>query len=101
MPSSSPKAKSINWKAKSAFVAAADGEEWDQRSQAYDDDWKASYCAEFRRFAKERGWNHENIESGWLEDSPSQALHHYPTGSDPAECARLDVVECEDPMNVE
>ena len=35
----------INWKARAAAVAAADGDEWDRLSEAYDEDWIAAYRA--------------------------------------------------------
>lgn len=86
----------IDWKARRAEVAAADGDEWDRLSDAYDADWQAAYCAEFRRYATERGWSKENIESGWLDSGmPQHAMESYAPGADPATCARDDVLECE------
>jgi len=83
------------WQIRAEEVAAADGDEWDRLSEAYDQDWKAAYCAEFRRFAANRGWSQDDIDSGWLDHMPLEALIHYDYGSDPAECARRDVLECE------
>lgn len=87
--------QSTNWLARVAAVCAADGDEWERLSDAYDADWKAAYCEEFRRYAAERGWAEDDIESGWLDDMPSTAMGFYEVGSDPAECARRDVVETE------
>ena len=83
-----------DWQARRAEVAAADGAEWDRLSDAFDADWQAAYCAEFRRYAAERGWSAENIESGWLEDLPFTALTESTAGS-PEAAAREDVIESE------
>ena len=93
MPPADP--KTTNWKARLAQVAAADGAEWDRLSDAFDTDWQAAYCAEFRRYAAERKWSQQNIESGWLDNGmPKDAMESYAPG-DPVTCARADVVECE------
>jgi hypothetical protein len=83
-----------DWKARAAEVAAADGEEWDRLSAAYDEDWQAAYRAAFREVAASRGWSDEDIESGWLDDLPAQAMEMHGQ-RDPAEVAAEDVVVCE------
>ena len=91
----SDRPQSTDWKRRLAAVTAADGDEWERLSDAYDADWRAAYCVAFRRFAAERGWSQEDIESGWLDDLPFTALGAYERGSDPADAARQDVLECE------
>ena len=88
-----------DWDLRLAEVCAADGDKWDRLSDAYDADWKSAYRAEFRRFATERGWAGEHIESGWLDDMPDEALRTYERGSDPAEAARRDAPMCEEPVD--
>lgn len=63
--------------------------------------WKAAYCQAFRETARSRNWPNEAIESGWLDDLPDNALNHYGRRSDPAECARRDVPECEEPADAD
>jgi hypothetical protein len=84
-----------DWGARLAAIASADGDEWDRLSDAFDADWKAAYCVEFRRFAAERGWSKDDIESGWLDNLPDEAMVCYEPGADPVECARRDVPQCE------
>lgn len=91
--------ETTGWDLRLADVCAAYGEEYERLSDAYDADWKAAYCAEFRRFAAERGWPIDAIESGWLDDLPDQAMAYYRRGADPARCARRDVPECEEPAD--
>jgi hypothetical protein len=83
-----------DWHALRAQVAEADGEEWDRLTEAFDAAWMAAYRAEFRRYAAERGWSQENIESGWLEDLPFTALTES-TARNPEAVARQDVIESE------
>lgn len=85
-----------NWQTRRDAVAAADGDEWDRLSEAYDADWSAAYCAAFRAHAKARGWTEANIESGWLDEMPRQALIDWGwDGTDPAHVAAHDVEVCE------
>jgi hypothetical protein len=89
--------QTTDWQARSSAVREAEGDEWDRLSDAYDLDWKAAYCAEFRRFAVERGWTQDNIESGWLDSMPDEALIAYGgrSGFSPQTAAQDDVKECE------
>ena len=86
---------SDDWKARAAEIRAADDDEWDGLSVSYDADWKAAYCREFRRYAAERGWLEENIESGWLDQLSDEAFISCALGDCPVETARQDVLECE------
>ena len=83
-----------DWPARRAEVMAADGDEWDRLATAFDEDWKTAYCEAFRRVARERGWKPDDIESGWLDDLPGEALIADST-RDPGEVAAEDVIECE------
>ncbi len=83
------------WRDRLRAIRATDDDEHDRLSEAYDNDWKAAYCAEFRRFAAGRGWSQENIDSGWLDDMPESAIGCYERGADPTDCARRDVPDCE------
>lgn len=57
------------------------------------EDWRAAYRAEFRRFAIERNWKIEDIESGWLDELPDEAMLYYGCDTSPEKCARKDVTE--------
>jgi hypothetical protein len=87
-----------DWKARATAVAAADGDEWDRLSAAYDEDWKAAYRAAFIRSALARpGWT-EELAKEWLDagDLPNEALpYHDGNDIDPADAALRDVIECE------
>jgi hypothetical protein len=89
--------ETTNWMARSAAVSEADDSEWDRLSDAYDLDWKAAYCAAFREIAHARGWKAKDIESGWLDAMPDEALIAYSgrAGFCPREAAEADVKECE------
>ncbi len=85
-----------NWQSRRDAVVAADGDEWDRLSEAYDADWVAAYCAAFRTHARARGWTETNIESGWLDDLPRHALIERGwDGTNPADVAAHDVDVCE------
>jgi hypothetical protein len=91
-------ADSINWKARLKAVSAADGDQWDELSEAFDQDWIAAYRAAFVRCAVARpGWT-EATAKEWLDaaDLPRDALVDAGwKGEDPAERAAEDVIECE------
>lgn len=84
-----------DWPARAAAVVAADDPEWGRVAETYNADWEAAYCAEFRRYAASRGWAKKLIEGGWLSYMPREARLNCDSGADPAECARIDVIECE------
>ena len=82
-----------------AIILLDDDAEAERRFTAFCEEWEDAYAAEFRRVAAEREWSQENIDSGWLDELPEQARVAYGAAADPAECARRDVPECEEPPN--
>ena len=84
----------INWEARRAAVAMADGEEWDRLSEAFDADWKEAYKTVFVAYALTRHWNREDAET-WSDEIVNDALISCPVDRTPKEQAEIDVCECE------
>lgn len=83
------------WQNRHAEVCHAVDGEWDALDMKLSDDWLAAYKAEFTRYALERNWTLEDINSGWLDEMPDNAMSAYGCDSNPEESARIDVKECE------
>ena len=87
--------KTTNWPARRAAIVAANDDEWDRLSDAYETDWKAAYTAEFVRFAVSRNWSRENAEV-WSSEIADEALNEARgSDADPVNVAQSDVAECE------
>lgn len=56
-----------------------------------DEAWMEAYCSAFRAEAKARKWREEDIESGWLDEWPREALWVCGIDADPEQIARADV----------
>ena len=83
-----------DWAARHAALIAADGDEWDALSEAYDADWKAEYKAAFVAHALTRpGWDRDNAEA-WADGIADDALCSNPDLT-PTHVAQTDVIECE------
>lgn len=80
------------WSDRRAGLMAADGDEWDRLSEAFDADWKAAYVAEFVLFALSRGWTGGDARE-WADEIKAEAMIH--GEDDPIQQARIDVPECE------
>ncbi len=84
-----------DWSARRAAVAAADDDDWDRLSGAFDADWKSAYSVAFVENAVSRGWSRDNAES-WpgeiaCEALLSAAVHDFC----PRRTAEADVIACE------
>ena len=84
----------INWEVRRAAITMADGEEWDRLSEAFDDDWKATYKSAFVAYALTRHWNRDDAET-WSDEIVNDALISCPVDRTPNEMAEIDVRECE------
>lgn len=91
-----PTAAAVDWKARHEAVVAAEGDEWERLSEAFDRDWKGAYKAEFVRFAVSRHWDLEDA-SVWSEEIAGEALLSQAAQDDyrPETTAQRDVLECE------
>jgi hypothetical protein len=58
-----PIPETTDWPARRTAVAAADDDDWDRLSEAFDADWKSAYSVAFVETAVSRGWSRENAES--------------------------------------
>ncbi len=86
---------STDWSARRTAVAAADDDDWDRLSEAFDADWKSAYSVAFVETAVSRGWSRENAES-WPGEIAGEALLSA-AGHDfcPRRTAEADVIACE------
>ena len=89
---SKTQAKALTWDERHAEIAAADDDEWDRLSEAFNNDWHAAYVTEFVRFALTRNWVAKNALEWASEIKDYARTDGY---RDPVKQACMDVVECE------
>jgi hypothetical protein len=87
--------ETTDWSTRRTAVAAADDDDWDRLSEAFDADWKSAYSVAFVEIAVSRGWSRENAESWPGEIAGEALLSAVDNDFCPRRTAEADVIACE------